>query len=313
MKNRPAQIIPLAVWWAAMQIDLQVYLLEGEALGLVDTAGPGASLVEALAAEGRAPGEVSLVLNTHAHADHAGGNHTVKARGGGRLCIHKDDAPFLEDPGLCFDRFFGPRTRMLRGDEAAAAERAAYIEGMGGGLAADRLLEDGDLLDLGGSLEIRVIHLPGHTPGSVGFFWEKEGILIAGDSVAGLGTPEGSLPLIFDLVAYQGSIARLLEIPVARLYTSHPYRGLRVTTATMREGADVRTYLEDSREMAARLTEAFEAQAGQPTDRPLLEVADAVVDVLPPEMGHRRIAELPFADFTATTVLWGTRRSEDTR
>jgi len=310
VEHGPARIVPLAVWWGAMQIDLQVYLLEGEELGLVDTAGPGASLVEALAADGRAPAEISVVINTHAHADHAGGNHTVKTLGGGRLCIHRDDAPFLEDPGLSFDRFFGPRTRILRGEAAATAERAAYIEGMGGALAVDRLLDDGDLIELGGSLAIRVIHLPGHTPGSAGFFWEKEGILIAGDSVAGLGTPEGSLPLVFDLAAYRASVDRLLDMPIGRLYTSHPYRGLRVTAAAVREGADVRTYLEDSKEMAARLAEAFEAQADRADDAPLIEIADAVVDSLPPEMGHRRIAELPFADFTATTVLWGTRGAQ---
>lgn len=49
MKNPSGSITPLAVRWPAVDTDLYVYLLEGEALGLADTAAPGASLEEALA------------------------------------------------------------------------------------------------------------------------------------------------------------------------------------------------------------------------------------------------------------------------
>ncbi len=304
--NAMVNATPLAVWWPALQTDLQVYLLQGETIGLVDTAAPGASLTETLASNGHGLADISLVLNTHAHSDHAGGNALVKAASGAQICIHKDDAALLEDPGLCHDRFFGLLAKTLRGDEAAAAERAGYIEQMGGGLPADRLLEDGEVVDLGGSLELSVVHLPGHTPGSVGFYWEKEGVLITGDSVAGLGTPEGNLPLVFDMAAYQRSIDRLLGLPINLLYTTHPYRGLRVPSATVRQGPEVRMFLEDAKELASRLAEALRAQTGSVGEKTPLEIADAVVDMLPPEMGHKKLAELPFPDFTLNTVLAGT-------
>lgn len=49
-------------------------------------------------------------------------------------------------------------------------------------LSADRLLKDGEELTLGG-LKIKVIHTPGHTAGSVCYYFEKEKVLLSGDTL----------------------------------------------------------------------------------------------------------------------------------
>ncbi len=297
---------PLSVWWEAIQGHLEVYLLNGRSRGIIDTGAPGALLGDALQSLGRSVDDVALVLNTHAHADHTGGNAAFKTKGVTEFLIHREDAPYAEDPGKSFDYFFAPLVRLLRGEEAAAAERADYVAALGGGFMADRLLEDGDVIDLGGSLQLVVVHVPGHTPGSCGFYWGTEGILVLGDAVAGLGTPEGSLPLVYDMAAYQRSIDRVLGLPIKTLRTTHPYRAQGLAPATVREGAEVRAYLESSRDLAARLEEAFAAEAETALERAPADVADAVIRRLPAKTGHSTLAGLPFPDFTLTTVMCGT-------
>lgn len=49
-------------------------------------------------------------------------------------------------------------------------------------LSADRLLKDGEELTFGG-LKIKVIHTPGHTAGSVCYYFEKEKVLLSGDTL----------------------------------------------------------------------------------------------------------------------------------
>jgi glyoxylase-like metal-dependent hydrolase (beta-lactamase superfamily II) len=56
-------------------------------------------------------------------------------------------------------------------------------------------LQDGDELDLGRALVLRVLHTPGHTPGSISLYWEREGILFTGDSLQGRGSRPGWMPL----------------------------------------------------------------------------------------------------------------------
>jgi glyoxylase-like metal-dependent hydrolase (beta-lactamase superfamily II) len=65
----------------------------------------------------------------------------------------------------------------------AHRETAARVD-----VKVDRLLEDGELIDLGGGLSFRVLHTPGHAPGHVCFFDEARGIAVVGDMVASVGT-----------------------------------------------------------------------------------------------------------------------------
>ena len=85
-----------------------------------------------------------LVLNTHADRDHVGCNGQ-------------------------FDAFY-----------MHPADEAQYREGGGGGRLVP--IGDGDVIDLG-DRPLRIIHLPGHTPGSVAVLDEKYRVLISGDPI----------------------------------------------------------------------------------------------------------------------------------
>lgn len=141
------------------------------------------ALVAGMVAEGRRPKAVFL---THHHADHIGGALAVKER--------------LKIPLWCHER---------------TADRLP--EG-----AADRLLSDGELIELSGlpSMKLRVLHTPGHARGHLCLVDEATKAAVVGDMVAGVGTiiidpPEG------DMSDYLEQLARLRDLPVSTLYPSH--------------------------------------------------------------------------------------------
>lgn len=120
---------------------------------VVDPGGNTAPLVRVLSEmEVR---EVATVLNTHGHFDHVWGNGEL----GFPTAIHRLDAPML----------------------AAAAPMAAE---WGYSIAAPpvpaRVLEDGDTVRAG-SLRFKVIHTPGHSPGSICLL--GHGLLVSGDTL----------------------------------------------------------------------------------------------------------------------------------
>ncbi|MEX2238560.1 MAG: MBL fold metallo-hydrolase [Dehalococcoidia bacterium] len=79
-------------------------------------------------------------------------------------------------------------------------------------------VEDGDIVDLG-DRRFRVLHLPGHTPGSIGLWDEQDGILFSGDVIYDGPLldelPESSIPM------YVETMKRLRDIPVRVVHGGH--------------------------------------------------------------------------------------------
>jgi glyoxylase-like metal-dependent hydrolase (beta-lactamase superfamily II) len=296
----------VSIWWDAVQSNIEAYLVKGKLNTLVDTGPPQASadvITAALKAFDLAPADIDLILNTHGHIDHIGGNGTVKAAGRAQVMIHREDAVFLEDRARSFDLFYAP------GKENVAQQKVGFLGQIGPDIVVDRYLEDNDVIDLGEGVELRVIHLPGHTPGSVGFYFEKEAILICGDSIPGLNTPGGFLPIIYDLASYEKSVERLSNVPLRAMLFSHPYRGLKLPPSVVRREEEISEYLTDSRSIAARLREAIAKQAAAAVNRPLLDIADTVVDALPVEMGFLKMAQLPMPELSLGTVFFALKQA----
>ena len=99
------------------------------------------------------------LLITHGHFDHLMGNGFVEKRWGIKTEIHTDDNNLLQK---------------------AANQSAMFGIPMSPPPLAEIFFEDGDLLKFGNS-ELKVIHVPGHSPGGVAFYSESERLLIAGD------------------------------------------------------------------------------------------------------------------------------------
>ena len=120
---------------------------------------PGDEVERILAALARHELQVRYILNTHGHFDHVGGNRRLKHATGAELLIHRLDAPMLAELEVAA-RMFG-----LRSENSPPP---------------DRTLEDGDHISLG-TLDMTVLHTPGHTPGGVCFY--GHGVVFAGDTL----------------------------------------------------------------------------------------------------------------------------------
>lgn len=102
---------------------------------------------------------VSFVINTHNHADHCAGNAKIIKETNARLLIHEQDAAGL----------LKIRNRIF-----------ARLMGGQGSPSPDVLLKDGNVISLGDS-SLKVIHTPGHSPGSICLY--GDGQVFTGDTL----------------------------------------------------------------------------------------------------------------------------------
>jgi glyoxylase-like metal-dependent hydrolase (beta-lactamase superfamily II) len=83
---------------------------------------------------------------------------------------------------------------------------------------ATRTLAEGDAVDLG-DRRFAVLHLPGHSPGSIGLWEEEVGLLFSGDAIYD-GPLLDELPGS-DVAAYVQTMRRLRELPVSVVHAGH--------------------------------------------------------------------------------------------
>ncbi|GJG86536.1 MBL fold hydrolase [Gemmatimonadetes bacterium T265] len=196
------------------------YLLaDGEDLLLVET-GPGSTL-GALEAGVRAAGftfeQLTGVVVTHIHLDHAGAAGAVLARAPrARLYVHPRGAPHLIDPSKLVasaTRIYGADMDRLWGAFEPVPE--ARVE----------VLADGDVVRCG-RRTLAALHTPGHAVHHVVLHEAERGDVYAGD-VAGVRVAPVRLvrpptpPPDIDLPAWRASVARIRALAPRRLLLTH--------------------------------------------------------------------------------------------
>lgn len=122
---------------------------------------------------GRSPEEISLIIITHNHFDHAGGLSELRKLTGARVAAHKADI-YDVNGRLPYPRLV-QKTLQVR---PFAALRSFLGVGSGD---VDIQLSGGEVLQPLGGLE--VIHAPGHTPGSICLLSPQHKLLIVGDAL----------------------------------------------------------------------------------------------------------------------------------
>lgn len=152
-----------------------------------------------------------VAVASHTHFDHIGNTHEFPHR-----LVHRAEAHIMAHPtaaATVADRFatleMFERLPPDGFDPATYAVRPA---------PATRLVEAGDIIDLG-DRHLTVLHLPGHSPGSIALWEAHTGILLSGDAVY-----DG--PLIDDAYhsnvdEYLETMHRLREIPVRMVHAGH--------------------------------------------------------------------------------------------
>jgi glyoxylase-like metal-dependent hydrolase (beta-lactamase superfamily II) len=258
---------------------VMLYVVRGSKLALVDTgvaSSPGEDLGPALKGLGLNMDDVNAILNTHGHHDHLGGNGNFKQEAPkAEVHLHSADKPFAESHE--YHRTFMTEFLNHFGRSDLIAERqAVFAKTLSDrDVGVDRVLEDGDRVDLGGGVEFSVIHTPGHTPGSVCFYWEAEKLLLTGDAVQGRGSRGGGWPLYFNASDYRRSIARLRELSAETLALGHGFHSASHLNTPVRQGAEVQELLQESAEVTQAIDQAVRAQIAANPGASNLEIAQA--------------------------------------
>ncbi len=152
-----------------------IYVVAGDGLTLVDAGFPVdlPMILLALRRLRRVPRDIELIVATHYHGDHVGTAAGLRRRYGVRVAMHQEDSPFAsgsvpqhtceaETLQLMFYTVLWPLFRYRHFD-------------------VDLRFKGNEMIDVLGGLE--VIHTPGHSPGSICLYDEKNGILFSGDLI----------------------------------------------------------------------------------------------------------------------------------
>ncbi|SES90805.1 Glyoxylase, beta-lactamase superfamily II [Methanococcoides vulcani] len=178
------------------------YLIYGREVCLVDcgVASSEKIIFDYMKKTGRDPQEISLIVQTHSHADHIGATPVIKELTGCEVAAHSDALEWIEDPDVQF------RERPIPNFDTLS----------GGPVKVDRVLEDGDVIDLGEGMAIRVIHTPGHSNGSISLVLSPDHVLFSGDSIP----LPGDIPIYDNVAEVISSLRKLRETGGVKLLLS---------------------------------------------------------------------------------------------
>jgi glyoxylase-like metal-dependent hydrolase (beta-lactamase superfamily II) len=161
-------------------------VLGTDKIGLVDTGfekTPVDYIFPLIKKLGRKPESIDYVVNTHRDGDHILGNKAIKEKTKARIAVHELEAEAV--------------------------------------VTADIKLNDGNVVELG-DRKFKVIHSPGHRPGSICLYDQVNKTLITGDSVCG----ERTDLIRMDKAIYIHSLKKLLDLDIGVLVMSHPFKPL---------------------------------------------------------------------------------------
>lgn len=196
------------------------WLLQGDGEVVLVETGPAstrANLEQMVRQAGYEMADISRLIVTHIHLDHAGAAGVLlRDYPHLRLSVQEDAAPFL----ISVDRLWNSAARIY-GDEMLP------LWGETVDVDASRVdaFRDGDRLDVAGTT-LRVVATPGHSGTHVSFMDEQRGILFTGDAAGariggtGILVPTLSPPEI-DVELWEGSVARMKALEPERLALTH--------------------------------------------------------------------------------------------
>jgi glyoxylase-like metal-dependent hydrolase (beta-lactamase superfamily II) len=171
-----------------------VYLLEGlrgsniyflnskDGYVLIDSGTPNQTnrIAAQLQEAGYDLSQLRAIVLTHGHGDHAGSAAELARCSGAQVMAHCQDVPYIEQTQpLPFSSWY--KHLMLRfADRVLFRQPACKV---------DKPLDEGDVIEAAGGL--RVIHTPGHTPGSICLYQPERELLFCGDTIINMNQIKG--------------------------------------------------------------------------------------------------------------------------
>ena len=162
---------------------------------------------------------LNLIVITHAHFDHAGAASAVREATGAPIAVHRDDARWLREGTVLVPRGTTSWGRFFRATLMPLMLPLVKMPA----LEPDLVVEGGDMDLAPSGIAGRVLHTPGHSPGSVSV------LLASGEAFVGdlaMNGPPFCLKPRFGIFAHEpervpGSYAKLVALGARRIYPAH--------------------------------------------------------------------------------------------
>ena len=246
------------------------YLVSGRTgLALIDTGWPTeqawTALCDSITATGHDITDLKYMLVTHAHSDHLGLAARVREASGALVGMHPAEGATLRRAESQERRVGLSEWLLSRGaPDEQATEVAAMMTGavrVYTELARPDFDVEHGSLPLGAGTALRAVWTPGHTPGHLCFYDERQDVLLTGDHVLPRITPHIGLPPGSEgdpLGDYQASLRALARYTPAEVLPAHEYRFADL-------GARLETLLRHHRTRLAEIEHAVAADPGLST------------------------------------------------
>ena len=148
-------------WTDMYENNCNSFYIAGDVRALID---PGLArhvpdLLESMKIDGLRWGDIRYIINTHSHPDHFDGSRHFEEKDV-QIALHEEEMVFLDGPGGDLYSLFGLNHPNVR---------------------VNLPLKAGELML--GSEQFEIIHIPGHSPGSIGLYYPKTKALFCGDVI----------------------------------------------------------------------------------------------------------------------------------
>jgi glyoxylase-like metal-dependent hydrolase (beta-lactamase superfamily II) len=201
-------------------LPLSLYVITGSQTVLIDSGiatTPAEFIFPALDAAGLTP---DLLICTHGHVDHFGGNSALQTRYPNmKIALQEDDALWAEDHERHFHEMY-----MCMPQTWQESDARGFLDLCGGNTAVDLLLRDGQVLDFS-SFRFTLIHTRGHSPGHLTLHDAARGVAICGDVALGWGALAPGAPKInpyyYDADLYAQGIETVAGLEADLYCTGH--------------------------------------------------------------------------------------------
>jgi glyoxylase-like metal-dependent hydrolase (beta-lactamase superfamily II) len=211
--------------------DLFQYLFVGDDIVLLDTGAsytPNQTILPYLKHLNIDSSRLTMAINTHADADHHGGNASLKESAGQVMlgCGERDRA-IIENP----DRLFATRYDQWIPEHGVGlglnAESSAWVRSMVGPRhRIDVTFNGGENIAVSDTRSLRVLHVPGHSDGHLALYDPVNRAIFVGDALHGRYCPtvDGAPalpPAYYSVLAYLGTLQSLESLDIEWIYSGH--------------------------------------------------------------------------------------------
>jgi len=158
--------------------------------------------------------QLKMVILTHGHMDHIGACPLIEEKTDASIAIHIADAQYIEEPW----------TQFLTLYQDIGTTKLAYQDFLtligGRGVKVTHPLHNGDKIKVG-SIELQIIHTPGHSPGSICIYEPESKMMFTGDALIPSEWYSTMIGVFQDATKYIQSLERLSKMEIDMLCPGH--------------------------------------------------------------------------------------------